>query len=559
VEALWRVNDPFAHFQTVDVTLRTNSTNAEHSQPISAAPEDSTQRFFARYIALGVASPRFIKLILSRTPGFLPRKNFFERRLVDFPFAEEIVGFSVLEREIKPCVSKDDFCAILGAAAAGIVLPADQSAAAEGELLARLNLRWLLSSPAPRYHVVLVEGYPHLQMGIGFIQAVKDLNVRLIVLGPQGQKHWLEDPENAAGFCEALIHVDLTFDARLPERIAAAVRGYKGWDKADGIFTAHDRYLVATAQAARILELPAAPARAHEISTDKYAMRQFQADDQANDFQLFRFAGVDDARQHVDNAVEPFVVHYPAIVKPISGFASEGVAKVNNNAELFNSIARVNSARHGNVVIVETYIPGPEFDANFVLMDGKILFFELTDDFPSEGDLAGAGSDAAFFETGELTPSNLSPAEREIVRSSLHKTLLDLGFTWGLYHIEGRLKDSAKEYRADETGLVDLQDRISPASGKPSCFLLEINARVPGVGCSFSTIHTYGVDFYAVPVLACVRDTARLSIIATPFSFPSREDGSQYWCQVVFIQPTHGGTYVSEDACGALINRRPDL
>jgi hypothetical protein len=388
---------------------------------------------------------------------------------------------------------------------------------------------------------------------------VKDLDVALIVLGPKGHKHWLEDPTNAAGFCEALIHVDLSFDAGLPARIAEAVRGYAAWDRVDGIFTAHDRYLVATAQAAEILGLPAAPVRAHEISTDKYAMREFQADSQASDFQLFKLAGVEDARRQIGSAVEPIAVRYPAIVKPISGFASEGVAKVNSDAELFESIGRVNSARHGSVVIVETYIDGPEFDANFVLRDGEILFFELTDDFPSEGDMAGAGASGAFFETSELTPSNLSAAERDIVRTSLHNTLLALGFTWGLYHIEGRLKDSAKEYRADATGLVDLHDRLVPRQTRPSCFLLEINARVPGVGCSFSTIHTYGVDFYAVPLLACVRDTARLALIATPFRFPTRPDGSQYWCQVVFVQPERGGTYMSEDACGALARRRPDL
>ncbi|KAF8202077.1 hypothetical protein K438DRAFT_1758328 [Mycena galopus ATCC 62051] len=116
-----------------------------------------------------------------------------------------------------------------------------------------------------------------------------------------------------------------------------------------------------------------------------------------------------------------------------------------------------------------------------------------------------------------------------------------------------------EEYRIDATGLIDLHDRLMPGQGCPSCFLIEINARVPGPGWAFSTLHTYGVDFYAVLVLACVRDTARLGILATPFHFPGREDGSQYWCEAFIVQVERGGRYISEDACGDLVRRRPVL
>ncbi|KAJ7303080.1 hypothetical protein DFH08DRAFT_1089494 [Mycena albidolilacea] len=324
VEALWRANTPSGYFRTVDVTLHAHRPTPITDQlqgALFAAPEHSAQRLFVKCTALGVESPRHIKLVLPTTHGFLPRRNFFERRLLDCPFAEEITGFLVPVEKTELCSRTNDFLAIIAVAAAGILLRAD----------------------ATEDHLAVVE--KELAARIGFIQAVKDLDVRLIVLGPKGPQHWLETPENAAGFCGALVPVNLAFGADLPARISAAVRGYTGWDCVDGMFTAHDRYLVATAQAAEMLGLPAAPVRAHEISTDK-------------------FAGVHDARQRIGTGDE---VRYPAIVKPISGFASEGVAKVNSDGELFDSIAQINSARHGNVVIVETYIDGPEFDANFVL------------------------------------------------------------------------------------------------------------------------------------------------------------------------------------------------
>jgi hypothetical protein len=108
----------------------------------------------------------------------------------------------------------------------------------------------------------------------------------------------------------------------------------------------------------------------------------------------------------------------------------------------------------------------------------------LTDDFPSAEDLPGAGATATFFDTSEFTPSNLLSAERDIVQTSLHKTLLTLGFTWGLFQVEGRIKDSTMVYRADESGIMDLRERLVPRKKKPSCFLVEINARIPGLGCA---------------------------------------------------------------------------
>lgn len=36
--------------------------------------------------------------------------------------------------------------------------------------------------------------------------------------------------------------------------------------------------------------------------------------------------------------------------------------------------------------MIEPYIDGPEVDANLVLLDGEVIFFEVTDDFPKPGD-----------------------------------------------------------------------------------------------------------------------------------------------------------------------------
>jgi biotin carboxylase len=287
-------------------------------------------------------------------------------------------------------------------------------------------------------------------------------------------------------------------------------------------------------------------------------MRKFEVDSQGSgtsDFQFLRFTDLDDIQAKLSSTEDPLAIHYPAIVKPVSGYLSEGVARVRTDAELLASVARIDAARHGKAVIVETYIDGPEFDANIILCEGGIVFFELVDDFPSAGDKDAGGT---FFETSEFTPSALPDSEREMVKKSVHNTLLNLGFKWGLFHVEGRVKDSSMEFRA-ESDVVDLRPRTVPRKSAPACFLVEINARIPGLGCAMATMHTYGVDFYAVHLLTCLRDAERLRLVATPFSFSGRIDGSQYWCEVVFIQPARGGRLLSPDPCGELLNRHPEL
>ncbi|KAJ7216308.1 ATP-grasp domain-containing protein, partial [Mycena pura] len=581
IEVIWRINPAAASFQTVDVTLRPSALNPPGALA-NGTVTGMAHAFLLDCNRLTANATRSIKLVLATVDGFVGRGRFFEQRLVDCPFLERVEGFLSLDQSTGPLElsspTSDSFHAILSSAAAGLLVQSSTGndslalASIETELEARLSLRWIFPSPVPRRNVVLIEGYQLYQTGggggggsltgPGMIQAVRDFNVSVIALGtgePCGPKHWLQHPENAPGFCDAFIPIDMTIDDELPLRIVSAIREYKGFDRVDGIFTGHDRYLVPTAKAADLLGLPASPVRAYEIATDKYAMRQFEVESQGGDFQFLRFFDLEDMKRQLTATENRVVIRYPAIVKPVGGYLSEGVARVSGDAELIASVARIDNKRHGHAVIVETYIDGPEFDANIVLCEGEILFFELVDDFPSGGDIPGAGAEGTFFETSEFTPSNLPYTERELVMRSVHKTLLALGFTWGLFHVEGRVKDSTMEFRTDASGIVDLRPRLARRAAPPACFLVEINARIPGLGCAMSTMHSYGVDYYAAYLLAFLRDVPRLRLVTSTFAFPGRADGSQYWCEVVFIQPDRGGRFDSEDPCEELLSRLPQL
>lgn len=102
-------------------------------------------------------------------------------------------------------------------------------------------------------------------------------------------------------------------------------------------------------------------------------------------------------------------LQYPPVVKLCQGEASLGVMKVSDETSLREAVAMLGQdtrlAEHG--IIVETYVPGPELDANFVLLDGAVLFLEVTDNFPCLGDDGSATLVANFAEKLQISNTRL--------------------------------------------------------------------------------------------------------------------------------------------------------
>ncbi|KAH0556714.1 hypothetical protein GP486_005496, partial [Trichoglossum hirsutum] len=64
----------------------------------------------------------------------------------------------------------------------------------------------------------------------------------------------------------------------------------------------------------------------------------------------------------------------------------------------------IDSKRHGEDFVIEEYCSGPEVDANLVLYDGELLFFEVSDDFPKS---AGTNDSGSFIKLSNVLPSKL--------------------------------------------------------------------------------------------------------------------------------------------------------
>ncbi|TLD04990.1 uncharacterized protein PgNI_09240 [Pyricularia grisea] len=297
----------------------------------------------------------------------------------------------------------------------------------------------------------------------------------------------------------------------LPIRLAAAV---KNAQPVDGIFTCTDDYLVAVAQTAQELGLPTSGLKPYTISTDKFLTHMFSGRNDGATFSVRSLAELDDKlAEHASKES----MSYPMVCKPSTGRGSEGVFRADDALELRDAVARILALGRDcpSGVVIEPYVDGPELDVNLVMLDGQVLFSEVVDDFPSPADYS---SSAAFNETQTHAPSGLPKEEQKLAVDAMVEAVLLQGFCSGVFHCEARVRNSRVDYRDDpDVPFPVLDYKEPPSSQQQSIFLHEINARSPGIGSSTASLHSTGVDYFALQLLAAVGDWARFAALSTPF------------------------------------------
>ncbi|EHK99987.1 putative D-alanine--D-alanine ligase B [Glarea lozoyensis 74030] len=129
----------------------------------------------------------------------------------------------------------------------------------------------------------------------------------------------------------------------------------------------------------------------------------------ANCSQMLYAEDLNHLKQLVTSLPQP--LEFPLVVKPSEGQGSVGVSKVTNTQQLYDAVTGIeNYAQKSGVksgVIVETYIDGPEIDANFVMLDGEVLFSEVVDNFPCTADDEEDQQTDSFLERDMVYPERL--------------------------------------------------------------------------------------------------------------------------------------------------------
>ncbi|KAK6957558.1 hypothetical protein Daesc_000345 [Daldinia eschscholtzii] len=513
-----------------------------------------------------------IKVLLPATSGYVVRNDIIQRRFLTYQLAENVADFTTVGKKIytSDYSTETTLLQLLDAAVGAIhlkYLPGVERrlveyamTSLEDEVKARLSFSWIVDRPLPRKRLALVDGkaYPAVSTApLGIYRAARALGIELVVVDHDG--HWTENP-SAKEWRDEFIACDMTVDDDLPDRIVHALSKSKG--PIHCITTYSDKLLPATARAARKMGLHTSPPEAMDICHDKRKTREFTSSDTH-----MTVSGLVNLKGKIDFLTAP--LRYPLIVKPAIGYCSDGVAKVSSQTDLFSAVQRIEERFPGIEIMIEPYILGPEVDANFFLFNGELLWSEINDDFPSSGDISRTGNEYngqvrdaipspsnSFAELSTIMPSLLPEEEISLLTSSLTETLLKLGFKNGLFHLEARVKDSKMEYSVTNKGVELVHARKDlDVTLDPSVFLIEINPRVPGHQEVFAVEYTYGIDYFALHMLAALsphnapasqsedEDNIALKTIVRSLCEPLPPQ-CQYPSHVVFIPLDRGGTFV---------------
>lgn len=352
------------------------------------------------------------------------------------------------------------------------------------------------------------------------------LGLELLVVDTED--HWLRRMDLNTFGSLSFLHIDMTIDEGLPSRIEQAL-----CDKSiSAICTLSDRYLLSVAMAAELLGLPTNPVEAYRHTSNKFKVRQL------DDVYGPMSAIVSDS--HVSASLLGNL-RYPLMVKPLSGWSSQHVYKVLDESQLQHALEQIVYHSYSRKALIEPFIEGPEVDANFILCNGELLWFEIKDEIPAADD---------FLENITCVPSILPNAERDCVREAGLRVLQRLGFHTGVFQVEARVENSTMT--CTHQGYTDFHATTPTNDAKPSCFVIEVNARPGSFREMHATLSSSGLNWFEVWLSACLGDIDRMRSLTQ--AVQKAECTALMW-----LRANEGGRMLSRDPCKDLLRADQDL
>jgi len=137
---------------------------------------------------------------------------------------------------------------------------------------------------------------------------------------------------------------------------------------------------------------------------------------------------------------------YPLVCKPIDGYASRGVCKCDNKADLEKFITEARAFSSDGSVILEEFMEGKEFNAEGVCFQGRpyvyALVEKISDPFPYT------------VEMGHIIPPAISEEDKAQLGNLASKAARALGLENGAFNIELKLEKG-------EARIVEVNGRLA--------------------------------------------------------------------------------------------------
>jgi carnosine synthase len=209
-------------------------------------------------------------------------------------------------------------------------------------------------------------------------------------------------------------------------------------------------------------------------------------------------------------------VGFPAVLKPVSGAASLGVKKVENEADLWRCYKEVMAEMKSLVVssgalikgdggsngvdassvidltlLLEQYLDGTEVDVDVVMSDGEWQYACVSDNGPT--------LEPYFNETWAVCPSLLPKDRQAALKDLAVSTVKALGFTAGIFHVECKYTSTGPQ-------------------------LIEVNARMGGGPVYATNLKCWGVDLVEETLIIAAGIPSRPSVPRQPVECIANSD-----------------------------------
>ncbi|HEQ71223.1 MAG TPA: ATP-grasp domain-containing protein, partial [Spirochaetia bacterium] len=219
----------------------------------------------------------------------------------------------------------------------------------------------------------------------------------------------------AVGIPEAhrFAHVDLR-DREGMTVLAEQIRAERGLD---GVFTAGTDFSTTVAWVAQALGLPGIPYETALNATDKVRMRRL-LNAHGVPQPAFRELGKSDLPLSVLEHLS-----LPLVIKPVDNMGARGVRKLQTEEDLVRAFAAALSFSASGRVIVEEYVPGPEFSLDALVADGEPVLTGFAD--------RHIFFEPRFIEMGHTMPTAVDHAAAREVVEVFFKGIRALGISPG--------------------------------------------------------------------------------------------------------------------------------